>query len=686
MNENDYFTDRNYESNNRFNLDNFNNDDFNPRNYTQNYFHNNNQNDINEEINHLYYPNNNLNKKNFFKVNSNANQHNNDIVLFKKRINNLQDKLGKLNKFSSEINKAISYKFDNKNNNNNDIFNESLNKTQNYYENYNNNYLNENNKNLKINKSYDEFKINFNNYDFMFDPGNEENYEEDGDNLDNNFEEQEDELLDNNNINNNMNNQNKNLDLKDNEQFRDNSFIGFYDNVFASKNFELLNEEMNNNMENDVPENISINLYNDNIINNINKKYDYKNMQLYEQNYQFNIPKVTKNNILDDEDKNKNKNNIQIVSNGLSILTNENKKKLDKENNLNDIKDKNLLKNEINNIIQNQNKENIENNKKLINLEEKRKKELQNYDIIIAKAKELNNQFNLEQQGHELKEELSNNDKENLINKKDQNPELKNKEKEKENIQSNSDKNNIIKLDKKDNNEDIKVRKIIKKDKNVSFIEDKIYIKYEQEDYILKTNVFNNKEKINFVTHDLKKYIHRLKKKEYLEPSIINCPNINYNKINNDIINLMKKEKIVPNQNPKINNRLNKSVKNPTKMKIQINKNDELKNVKKIDKNGTKSNNKNNNIKIIKNTKNNKNEKNIKNITQDNLKKEKIMKKNKTDKLLKPKKDEKNENKKKEIKNLDILNDPIFKEGQRAINNLKKFFEENNLDEENNEE
>ena len=676
MNENDYFTDRNYESNNRFNLDNFNNDDFNPRNYTQNYFHNNNQNDINEEINHLYYPSNNLNKKNFFQVNSNANQHNNDIVLFKKRINNLQDKLGKLNKFSSEINKAISYKFDNKNNNN-DNFNENLNKTQNYYENYNNNYLNENNKILKINKSYDEFKLNFNNYDFVFDPGNEENYEEeDGDNLDNNFEEQEDVLLDNDNINNNMNNQNNNLDLKYNEQFRDNSFIGFYDNVFASKNFELLNEEMNNNMENDVPENIS-----NNIINNINKKYDYKNMQLYEQNYQFNIPKVTKNNILDDD---KNKNNIQIVSNGLSILTDENKKKLDKENNLNDIKDKNLLKNEINNIIQNQNKENIENDKKIINLEEKRKKELQNYDMIIAKAKELNNQFNLEQQGNELKEELSNNDKENLINKKDENPGLKNKEKE--NIQSNSDKKNIIKLDKKDNNEDIKVRKIIKKDKNVSFIEDKIYIKYEQEDYILKTNVFNNKEKINFVTHDLKKYIHRLKKKEYLEPSIINCPNINYNKINNDIINLMKKEKIVPNQNPKINNRINKSVKNPTKMKIQINKNDELKNLKKIDKNGTKSNNKNNNIKIIKNTKNNKNEKNIKNITQDNLKKEKIMKKNKTDKLLKPKKDEKNENKKKEIKNLDILNDPIFKEGQRAINNLKKFFEENNLDEENNEE
>ena len=674
MNENDYFTDRNYESNNRFNLDNFNNDDFDARNYTQNYFHNNNQNGINE--NYLYYPNNNLNKKNFLQMNSNVNQHNNDIVLFKKRINNLQNKLGKLNKFSSEINKAISYKFDN---NNNDNFNENLNKTQNYYENYNNNYLNENNKILKINKSFDEFKLNFNNYDFVFAPGNAENYEEENDdNLNNNFEEQEDELQ---NIV-NLNNQNNNSDLKYNEQFRDNSFIGFYDNVFASKNFELLNEESNNNMENNIPDNININQYNDNI--NDNKKYDYKNMQLYEQNYQFNIPKVTKINILDSEDKNKNKNNIQIVSNELSILTNENKKNLEKEKNLNDIKDKNLLKNEINNIIQNQNKENIENDKKIINLEEKRKKELQNYDMIIAKAKELNNQFNLEQKGHEIKEGLSNNDKENLSNKKEQNSEFKNIEKE--NIQSNYEKKNIIKIEKKDNNEDIKVRKIIKKDKNVSFIDDKIYIKYEQDDYILKTNVFNNKEKINFVTHDLKKYIHRLKKKEYLDPSIINCPNIDYNKINNDIINLMKKEKIVPNQNPRINNRMNKSVKNPTKMKIQINKNAELNNIKKIDKNGKKSNNKNNNIKIIKNTKNNKNEKNIKNITKDNLKKEKIMKKNKTDKLLKPKKDDKNEYKKNEIKNLDILNNPIFKEGQRAINNLKKFFEENNLDEENNEE
>ena len=309
-----------------------------------------------------------------------------------------------------------------------------------------------------------------------------------------------------------MNNQNNNLDQQYNEQFKDNSFIGFYDNVFSSRNFELLSEEKNNNVESNVPENININQYNDN--DNNNKKYDYKNIQLFEQNYQFNIPKVTKNNFLNVEDKKNNKNNIQIVSNELSILTNENKNNLEKENNLKDIKDKNLLKKEINNIMQNQNNENInDQEKKIKNLDEQRKKELQNYDMIIAKAKELNNQFNLEQQGQKLQEEISNNDKENLTNKKEQNLELKNGEPK--NIQSNSEKQNIIKSEKKEINKEIKERKIIKKPYNVSFIDDKIYIKYEQEDYILKTNVFNNnKEKINFVTHDLKKYIHRLKKKE----------------------------------------------------------------------------------------------------------------------------------------------------------------------------
>mgnify|MGYP003571356341 FL=1 len=144
----------------------------------------------------------------------------------------------------------------------------------------------------------------------------------------------------------------------------------------------------------------------------------------------------------------------------------------------------------------------------------------------------------------------------------------------------------------------------------------------------------------------------------------------------------MKKEKIFQNQNPRINNRINKSVKNPTRIKTPMNKKNEIKNIKKIDKNGAKPNN---NIKIFKNTKNIKNikdEKNIKNIPQKNLNKEKNMKKSKTDKLLKKKQEDKNKNVKGEIRNLDIFENPLFKEGQRAINNLKKFFEENNLDEE----
>ena len=59
------------------------------------------------------------------------------------------------------------------------------------------------------------------------------------------------------------------------------------------------------------------------------------------------------------------------------------------------------------------------------------------------------------------------------------------------------------------------------------------------------------------------------------------------------------------------------------------------------------------------------------------------MKKSKTDKLIKKRVDSKNKNEKDIIKNLDIFDNPIFKEGQKAINNLKKFFEENNLDDDN---
>ena len=59
------------------------------------------------------------------------------------------------------------------------------------------------------------------------------------------------------------------------------------------------------------------------------------------------------------------------------------------------------------------------------------------------------------------------------------------------------------------------------------------------------------------------------------------------------------------------------------------------------------------------------------------------MKKNKTDKFLNKNKKGEKDNEKNDIKNLEIFNNPIFKEGQKAINNLKKFFEENDLDDDN---
>ena len=163
---------------------------------------------------------------------------------------------------------------------------------------------------------------------------------------------------------------------------------------------------------------------------------------------------------------------------------------------------------------------------------------------------------------------------------------------------------------------------------------------------------------------------------------MLNCPDIDYEKININMINLVKKENKVQTQNPRIINKANKSVKNP-KIKIPVNKNEiqkDSKNVYKIDKIGKKPLN---NIKIIKNNHNIKNEKITKVFTPNNLNKDKIVKKSKTDKLIKKRVDSKNKNEKDIIKNLDIFDNPIFKEGQKAINNLKKFFEENNLDDDN---
>ena len=673
MFENDYYTERNYENKNIFDMNKPNNADLNLKYNTQNYFNNNNLNDINENEQDLNHPNNNINNNNFIHKNSNSNQYNNDVGFFQKRINKLQNKVGKLNNYRKEINEAISYKLDS---NNNNKYDENQNRTQDYFEKYDNNYINEKEKKLKMSESFDVFKMNFNNYDFVFDSGDTQNYEEENyNNIDNNYIWSEEEQLNNENINANIVNlENNNLDLMFNGQKDEHSFIGVYDNIFSSKNMEQEDEEKNNNEENNIPENINNNNENDN-----NKKYDYKNIKLYEQNYQFNIPKTIENNLINEEPKNGNKNTIQIVSNELSILTNENKGNPQNINKSKDINDNNQIINE-----EKKNNENLdEENKKVKNQDENRKKELQNYDKIIAQAKKLNNQFILEQKEPDDKGVLSSDNKEPIVNKKEEN--LKSINKEPENIGINKEENNIIIAEKKDIKKDNKEKKVDNKHKNVFFIEDKIYIKYQQEDYILKTNVINSKkEKINFVTHDLKKYIQRLKKKEYLEPALINSPEIDYNKINNEVINTLKKEKIVQNQNPRINNRGNKSVKIPSNNKAQINKKNEIKTIKKIDKNGTKFNS--NNIKPIKNKNNINKETNIKTIPNKNLNKVKIMQKNKADKLLKKNNEDKKDKEKYDIKNLDIFDNPIFKEGQKAFNNLKKFFEENDLDEDYKEE
>ena len=678
MFENDYYTARNYEGNNNLYINDFENNNIdNRRSNTQNYFFNNNQNDLsddefnyeNNDLNDDYINNENYNdNENLFDMNQNDNQYNAGIEVFKNRINKLQKKVGKLNKYRNEIQEAISYNIDNNNN---------LNRTQNYLDNYENNYFDENEKQgLKFNKSFDVFKTNYNNYDFLFDSQNN-NKEKEEENSSNNFMEQEAEQLDNEDTNILINSPNNEFNMNYNNQNDDNSFVGFYDNIFTSKNV---------NIDKNI---LKINKVNNYISNNneINKN-DYKNIQLYEQNYQFNIPKTTNNNIIKETNLNKKENNInninnniQIVSNELSIIGNENNK--NNINIINNNKDNNNLILQQNNVktddVTN------EKNNELKNVDELRQKELEKYDSIIAQAKELNNQFQTGKNNNQNKNDESNDNTEVNNNKKLENNLPEEDIKESNKIKINPVTNNIINIKKNDK----KNKKIIDKNKKVSFVDEKIYIKYNQDDYIVKINVFNNKKaKINFVTHDLKKYIHKLKKNDYLEPIIINCPEIDYQSISNKMINLVKKENKVQSQNPRIDNKTNKSVKNP-RIKIPINKPDnkkESKNNIKIDKIKKKSNN--NNIKLIKN--NNqmiKNEKNIKSIPQNsNLNKAKIMKKNKVEnKQIKKQENSKNKNEKNVINNLNIFDNPQFIEGQKAINNLKKFFEEYNLEEEKNE-
>ena len=669
MFENDYYTARNYEENNNLYINDFENNNINNRrSNTQNYFFNNNQNNMSDD--ELNYENNNLNEdymnnENLYNMNQNDNQYNTGIETFKNRINKLQRKVGKLNKYRNEIQEAISYNMDNNN---------YLNRTQNYLDNYeNNHYFDENERQgLKCNKSFDVFKMNYNNYDFLFDS---QNNNEEENNSSNNFMEQEEDQLDNEDTNLIINSPNNEFNMNYNNQNDDNSFVGFYDNIFTSKNVNIdKNIQKINKINNDIPINDEIN------------KNDYKNIQLYEQNYQFNIPKTINNNIIKETNVNKNKsnmdNNIQIVSNELSIIGKENKK--NNINNINNNKD-------INNLNFNQNNakaDDVTNEKsnEFKNVDEMRQKELEKYDSIIAQAKELNNQFQTEKNNYQNKNNEFNYNTKVINNKKFENNRQEENIKESNKIKINPETNNIINIKKNEK----KNKKIIDKNKKVSFDEEKIYIKYNQDDYIVKINVFNNKKaKINFITHDLKKYIHKLKKNELLEPAIINCPEIDYQSISSKMINLVKKENKVQSQNPRIDNKVNKSIKNP---RIKINKPEnkkEIKNNINIDK--IKKKPINNNIKIIKN--NNqmiKNEKNNKSIPQKNLSKPKIMKKNKIEnKQIKRQENSKNkkekEKEKNENNNLNIFDNPQFIEGQKAINNLKKFFAEYSLEDEKNE-
>ena len=91
------------------------------------------------------------------------------------------------------------------------------------------------------------------------------------------------------------------------------------------------------------------------------------------------------------------------------------------------------------------------------------------------------------------------------------------------------------------------------------------------------------------------------------------------------MINLVKKEKIVQNQNPRIDNKINKSVKN-NKIKAPIIKKNEIKPIKKIE---NKRIPKTNNINIVKNIKTIKYEKNTKPIHYNNINKKKNKKKKK---------------------------------------------------------
>ena len=362
------------------------------------------------------------------------------------------------------------------------------------------------------------------------------------------------------------------------------------------------------------------------------------------------------------------------------------------------------------------------------------KKELDNYDLIIAQAKELNDAFdndNVEEDKNEQDLQMNhNNDNYNEMLKEEENKEepipenkpiinsnhdihknrLNIEKKEKEiddninprgdnSIQIVNDNNiNIVPQKKEEEKENIHLEnKIgIRVPKQIIFDNEKIYIKYEEEDYVTKIWVLNQKnEKKKYRKHNRAKYLTRLRQNEKLKSIILNCPTIDYEKIKkknmkeiNDINNNknIKTDKNGTNKNDVQKKRISQSAKKskiPLQNKInsENNKIKENKNKGKENKLNIKDNK--NNVKDNKNE--DKNNRNMKNINKIPKAKKNPVNKSKEIKINIKEKEKKNENEKKtekdKEKKLSILDDPKYKERQKAINNLKKFFEENDFNE-----
>ena len=87
--------------------------------------------------------------------------------------------------------------------------------------------------------------------------------------------------------------------------------------------------------------------------------------------------------------------------------------------------------------------------------------------------------------------------------------------------------------EKKENNEESRNNmKYNNEPKKIRFEEEKLYIKYDEDDYVSKIWILNQyNEKRNYKKHNRSKYLIRLKKNEKLKSIIINCPKIDYEKL-----------------------------------------------------------------------------------------------------------------------------------------------------------